>query len=464
MRWLVPIVVLVSWGCGGPNGALIDAPVADGGVGDANASKVDATAGPDAGITGVTFTVTPAGGTFDGPLGLRISFPAGAVAAELQITIDAETGLVPDGRAARSPVYHLQPEGLTFAQPVTLTIPFTGDSTNLVMFWTRLGSATRYDELLGSIAGGTLSAANSHFSHVGLAVGNCVGGTVAPRTITSDATWAASAGPYHVPEPLGGNAGTTVTNGAVLTIEADTHVCFGSGAALVAAGGGRLVVGDLLGSPATFQGDIGVGTSGGWDGITVQDLAASPSQIVNVTIDTPNQGIETDTNGLHVVNVTNAVIINSQHHPLRLFSAGSTFVDSTIDGTQTAEENGAINLGNASTAHDVAHPIAFSGRVTGAKSVAIQVGSPYVRLTSCSVDTNGTGILIRAASADGPTIDNCSILGNAGYAIDNEVTPATIVAEHDWWGPAGPQPSMFIGTGQVDFMNPLSSAPTQTFP
>ena len=69
----------------------------------------------------------PAGGELT--LGdVRVEVPAGALAepTTIRITVDAPEGCVPDAFEALSPVYRLEPAGLAFAVPITITLPFVG--------------------------------------------------------------------------------------------------------------------------------------------------------------------------------------------------------------------------------------------------------------------------------------------------------------------------------------------------
>ena len=68
-----------------------------------------------------------AGGTVTGPNGARVVIPAGALTAGTRIHIELVTAgapALPSGYTSKGQVYAFTPHGTTFAQPVTVTIPF----------------------------------------------------------------------------------------------------------------------------------------------------------------------------------------------------------------------------------------------------------------------------------------------------------------------------------------------------
>jgi hypothetical protein len=115
-------------------------------------------------IPPVELTVGPEGGTVR--LGdLRVQVPPGAVAAPTAIRVTATNEPAPAGYRAFSPVYRFEPEGTTFAQPVTVTLPFTGDARLATVFWSRPRSeGGGYERLGGVPSGGTVSVTVTHFS------------------------------------------------------------------------------------------------------------------------------------------------------------------------------------------------------------------------------------------------------------------------------------------------------------
>lgn len=112
-----------------------------------------------------TETITKKIGSEGGTLELKgalLSIPAGALSEDTEITVKLE-GATPDGYMAQSPVYDLNPSGLTFAVPVDLTLDFTGDSAGLAVFLTAK-SGTGFEKIAGTVNGQKITAPITHFS------------------------------------------------------------------------------------------------------------------------------------------------------------------------------------------------------------------------------------------------------------------------------------------------------------
>ena len=130
-------------------------------------------AGCSGDVSTPTHRVGPAGATLALPGGLSLEIPAGALSAETDIGVEVVTDLTGAGWQALpsfttgTPVFavSLTPHGTTFAHPVTLTMPFTGDPGNLVAL--RAASPTDPDwDAIGPIAfgDGVASVSISTFS------------------------------------------------------------------------------------------------------------------------------------------------------------------------------------------------------------------------------------------------------------------------------------------------------------
>jgi len=120
---------------------------------------------PPAGST-MTARIGTAGG--DITLGdLTLSIPAGAVATETPITIriEADPGVsAPAGFRSYSPVYRFEPAGLTFAAPVRIDLPFSGNGEVATVFWTQAGSTDTYTALPTTTLDFRARAEITHFS------------------------------------------------------------------------------------------------------------------------------------------------------------------------------------------------------------------------------------------------------------------------------------------------------------
>lgn len=139
-------------------------------------SGVDDDAGVGAGAApppGATGEVGPAGGVVTAADGARVQVPAGALTAAAPIAIQASSAgapPLPAGTATAGSMYALTPHGMTFAVPVTVTVPVDGAQvpagagvgllkTNAAMDgWEPVTGAT--------LSGGMLSASVSSFSWV----------------------------------------------------------------------------------------------------------------------------------------------------------------------------------------------------------------------------------------------------------------------------------------------------------
>jgi ZU5 domain len=94
-----------------------------------------------------------------------VTFPVGAVSSTQSITITESNDPAPSGFALSSKVYHCEPSGLSFMQPVTMTMPFTDDANATTMFWSSAANPN-FADVGGtkSADGKTWSATVMHFS------------------------------------------------------------------------------------------------------------------------------------------------------------------------------------------------------------------------------------------------------------------------------------------------------------
>jgi hypothetical protein len=135
--------------------------------------------GEDLPVSPETVDVGPAGGAFE-LNGIKITLPAGAVDNQIAIRISKD-GLNPSGYFVDGNVYRFSPEGLHFRVPISISFP-TGKAGESV-FWTAMGSDSRFESLPTIIDGGRASTQTSHFSlgFVGLERGS-------PADAASDTT------------------------------------------------------------------------------------------------------------------------------------------------------------------------------------------------------------------------------------------------------------------------------------
>jgi hypothetical protein len=119
-----------------------------------------------------TKTVGPSGGTVNNSAGVTIQLPAGAVASSTNVTIQAapSPAAVADSTTVGT-TYLFGPEGATFAQPVTVTIPFSvsdlpqGYTSADIEIFTAPEGSSDFTSLGGALADSThIQATTTHFS------------------------------------------------------------------------------------------------------------------------------------------------------------------------------------------------------------------------------------------------------------------------------------------------------------
>ena len=111
--------------------------------------------------TGTDHLMGPEGGELAGPSGIRLVIPANALAEEVEISIHIVSQEFPIGIEPASALFRLEPAGLTFASPVTVSFPSV-DPT-VAVFWTDLGGET-FHRVPSAWEEGRISAQTEHFS------------------------------------------------------------------------------------------------------------------------------------------------------------------------------------------------------------------------------------------------------------------------------------------------------------
>jgi hypothetical protein len=114
------------------------------------------------GTTPKSMTVGAAGGAVTSN-GVQLTIPAGAVKSDTTFTVATSTDPPPVGYVALSPVFVFGPPGTSFAVPIRVELPISGDGSGAHVFWSRL-VGDGFDDLGGTASGGTISANVTHFS------------------------------------------------------------------------------------------------------------------------------------------------------------------------------------------------------------------------------------------------------------------------------------------------------------
>ena len=117
---------------------------------------------------------------------ISLTVPAGALPDSRQVVVsiaDKPPGMasVPDYSRA----YQFQPAGLTFAQPVTVRIPFSGNPARAVVYWSRLGQPDVFDEVPATFDGPFAIVSVTHFSWAFIA-SQCFVGLACPCQSNAD--------------------------------------------------------------------------------------------------------------------------------------------------------------------------------------------------------------------------------------------------------------------------------------
>jgi hypothetical protein len=127
---------------------------------DAAATDAPATDAPPA---CPAVSIGSAGGTVSCS-GASLTVPAGALAAPVSIQITATGSTAPTGYTGYSPIFRFEPAGTTFAVPVRVSLPFTGDASRATLFWSRATGGSGYERIGGLASGSTLTGSVTHFS------------------------------------------------------------------------------------------------------------------------------------------------------------------------------------------------------------------------------------------------------------------------------------------------------------
>jgi hypothetical protein len=211
-------------GSSGSAGASGDA----GTSGEAGTSGGAGTTGDAGAGGGAAEIVGPSGGTVSMG-GVSLLFPTGALAADAPITV-APTSM-PPGYEAASAAYQFGPDGTTFAQPITVSIPLSASApAGVHLFWSNANGG--FDDIGGTVSGTTLVGKVMHFS-VGFAAlpkadSTTDGGGVAMDARADGGSGSSSDGGAGASSSDGGAAGASGGGDASAPVDASAS---GSGGA-----------------------------------------------------------------------------------------------------------------------------------------------------------------------------------------------------------------------------------------
>ena len=143
--WVFPVVLVCTVGCKGSSSPKV--------VG--TGATTTATIGPEGGQISLE--------------GAALTIPAGALAAPVDIKVTSSAVAVPKFEMA-TPLYVFEPDGLEFAQPVTITMtaPAALKATTMLLSTVHAGGpdVTWFQDLHGTASGQTITGTMNHFSGV----------------------------------------------------------------------------------------------------------------------------------------------------------------------------------------------------------------------------------------------------------------------------------------------------------
>ncbi|MFH1131472.1 MAG: hypothetical protein V1754_09060 [Pseudomonadota bacterium] len=119
----------------------------------------------------VTTIVGPAGGKIDGPGGMNIEIPAGALSSDVVFTITEASQPTDSSFTAMGTTYEIGPAGTTFSQRVTLTLPYDSkllpsikSEQDIKIYTSSSGDDGSWSELASNASDGMVTAEILHLS------------------------------------------------------------------------------------------------------------------------------------------------------------------------------------------------------------------------------------------------------------------------------------------------------------
>ena len=128
------------------------------GCGDDNSAKSNTSA-----TETVESTLGPAGGKLT--LGeASVTFAPGALRTLWRVTITRKSAGGPDGFVRLSDYYEFTPKDVQFELPVTVVLPYRGDQSLAMVFWSTYPKGVGYESVPGTVTGSQVSFEVTHFS------------------------------------------------------------------------------------------------------------------------------------------------------------------------------------------------------------------------------------------------------------------------------------------------------------
>lgn len=264
----------------------------------------------------------------------------------------------------------------------------------------------------------------------------CTAGTAHGGTITADETWLKADNPHVV------SVSISVANDATLTLEPGVVVCFAPGASINPVGPGPIRSGRIVAIGTVNDSIRFTGTSPQppcfppvqcWDGINLVGAPSNPSMFDYVVLEDALYGVNVLSVN-HPVTIDHSVIRNITIQAVNLRAGGSSFVNSTVDGTTASGDFGAVRLAGG--------PMTFSARVLNATGVGVFVTADLVTLQNCEVTGSTSHGVVFDFGITAGSITGCNLFNNGGNGVQNNEASVVINAQGNWWGdvsgPTGP--------------------------
>ncbi|HTM43674.1 MAG TPA: hypothetical protein VL137_01895 [Polyangiaceae bacterium] len=233
----------------------------------------DAAVAPGPATTSKRITAA-AGGTVALSDGAGVSIPAGALNADTTVTISSAQPVasLPDRTTVHGLTYNFGPNGTTFNDPVTLTLPLVGTpgaNEQAVVSWLNTNT-NKWEDLATTTANGKVTAKPSHFTLFVVRFAVPAGSGDAGGSFTCDfasctggdivGTWAIQGACFDFPNPFEGQCSTSTFNFDTQFTGSATYKADGTWTSAITTGGNvtftfpveclRSLFGDA-GAPAT---------------------------------------------------------------------------------------------------------------------------------------------------------------------------------------------------------------------
>lgn len=232
-----------------------------------------------------------------------------------------------------------------------------------------------------------------------------LGGQTHTDSVLAAETWSRANNPHRV-------GGVIYIHGAgVLTLQPGVLVCFGTGAALAALGGGHLVANGLDTARIVLT---AVDPDSGWWGVHMAGNPATGSSLRNVRLEHTRTVYSLSTNDYHAA-ALDSVEFRQVEHGLHLWGHGTSIRRSRMD-TVTSAMVPAVALGNQVTFE--------KNTVRGAAGVGVAVlGTTGVSLLGGRIEGSG-GVGLQANGIAGPGFTSTlpvRVVGGASYPAELSV-------------------------------------------